>query len=73
MTALELAALDNLVPAEKLDLLERLWTSLLRVPASVPVAPSQLQVVRERLAEHCAAPNDVVDLGDAVESARVGL
>jgi putative addiction module component (TIGR02574 family) len=70
MNAIDLKEVDALVPAEKLDLLERLWSSLQLTPAQVPVTASHLQVVRERLVEHAAAPDDVVSLTAAVATAR---
>ena len=73
MNAIDLATVDNLVPEEKLELLERLWASLVRTPAQVPVTPSQLQLVRKRLAEHEADPSDSIGLAEALDAARAKL
>lgn len=43
--------------------------SQLRGPADLPVTQSQLQVVRERLAQHVASPADVVGLDEAIAAA----
>jgi len=68
-----LAALERLPPSEKFDLLERLWASLTKVPSQVPLANAQLQVVRERLAEHVTTPDDVVGVDAAFAAAQATL
>lgn len=73
MNATDLAAIDELVADEKFALLERLWASLVRAPANVPVTSSHLKVVRERLADHAATPGDVVGLDDAIDAARARI
>jgi putative addiction module component (TIGR02574 family) len=73
MNAIDLATVDNLAPEEKLELLERLWASLVRTPAQVPVTQSQLQLLRKRLAEHEADPSDSIGLAEALDAARAKL
>jgi putative addiction module component (TIGR02574 family) len=41
--------IDGLSPEERLDLLERLWDSLARTPADVPVTPEQRAELDRRL------------------------
>ena len=43
--------IEGLSPEERLDLLERLWDSLARTPAEVPVTPEQRAELDRRLAE----------------------
>ena len=43
--------IDGLSPEERLDLLERLWDSLARTPAEVPVTPEQRAELDRRLAD----------------------
>lgn len=70
MNTVDLAAIDNLVPQEKLALLERLWASLVCSPGQLPISPGHLQLVRQRLAEHAADPSDVVAVSDAMAAVR---
>jgi len=43
--------IEGLSPEERLDLLERLWDSLARTPADVPVTPEQREELDRRLDE----------------------
>ena len=56
--------IEQLPVDEQLRLLRVIWDRLAAEPRAVPVAPAHLEELRQRLAEHDEAPDDVVSWED---------
>jgi putative addiction module component (TIGR02574 family) len=52
------AEIDQLSPDERIRLIERLWSSFVNDPSSLPVSDAQRAELRRRLADHEANPDE---------------
>lgn len=60
MGTADLQALFALSPAERIELAEDLWDSVAQEAAGQPLKAHEITEIEKRLAEHRAAPQDVV-------------
>jgi putative addiction module component (TIGR02574 family) len=65
--------LDQLDVNQRLALVEELWDSIAAEGADLPLAPAQAVELNRRLADHRAAPDDVVSLEEVMASLREQL
>lgn len=72
MSDTDVAEILKLPPDERLRLVEIIWASLIKEPASVPFGDAHRSVIDERLAEHERSPDDVVSREDVLAEARRG-
>jgi putative addiction module component (TIGR02574 family) len=56
----DLQALFALSPAERIELAEELWDSVVHEAADKPLTPHEIAEIEARLAEHRAHPQDLV-------------
>jgi putative addiction module component (TIGR02574 family) len=60
MGTADLQALFALSPAERIELAEDLWDSVAQEAAGQPLKAHEIAEIEKRLAEHRAAPKDVL-------------
>ena len=72
MSDTDVAEILKLPPEERLRLVEIIWASLIKEPASVPLGDAHRAIIDERLAEHERSPNDVVSRDEVLAEARRG-
>ena len=48
----------ELPPEQRIRLIEMLWASFIDAPETLPISEAHLRIVRERVAEHEAHPED---------------
>ena len=66
----DLSSYDQLSVEERIRVLQELWDELSSVPASVPVTDAQRAELDARIAEHQAAPDDVIEWAAAKATLR---
>ena len=72
MSDADVAEILKLPPEERLRLVEVIWASLIKEPASLPLGAAHRAVIDERLAEHQRSPDDVVSRDEVLAEARRG-
>lgn len=72
MSDTDVAEILKLPAAERLRLVEIIWASLVKEPASVPLGDAHRAIIDERLAEHERSPDDVVSRDEVLGEARRG-
>lgn len=65
--------LDQLDVNQRLALVEELWDSIAAEGPDLPLTPAQAVELNRRLADHRAAPDDVVSLEEVMASLREQL
>ena len=63
---------EEMSPAERIRHVQRLWDSIAAHPEEVPVSDEMRAELTRRLADHRAAPDDVVSWEDVKAQTRSG-
>ena len=72
MSDTDVAEILKLPAAERLRLVEIIWSSLVAEPTELPLGAAHRAVIDERLAEHERNPDDVVSRAEVLAEARRG-